>query len=461
MVLSCCRLLLPKKKSTSVSATIPSLLTMGESYIRNVASLLELLVVYRFAEVAELIRVCRLEIIAKINTCLLSPATLYTVYLVFKFASTIYGLENQPVDVYGLDNQPVDATMKLDGGEYGAQTVSWNAQGMHRCNSSVTVRGRVHYPEERGDGWLEMELGDFFSTEKEDGELEIRSGELHLNELPEGCIANVLSFTAPLDVARLSAVSPMFKSAAISDVVWERFLPSDLESVLSTSPDGSLLLASVSSKRELYFSLCDNPILVDNGRKTAVNNGTRLSHWRDENEILYGTGEEVVLPVVLQSHVPSSMFPEVAELIKVSWLEIRGKFNTSMLSPSILYTANLVFKFSISAYGLVDQPVEVAMKLDGDKICEHSVSWNAERRPVDFFIYSCRRSIPARESDGHYPKKRGDGWLEIELGDFLCTEGEDGELEMRVFDGINYWKHGLIVEGIEIRPKEVGASPSS
>ena len=144
----------------------------------------------------------------------------------------------------------------------------------------------------------------------------------------------------------------------------------------------------------------------------------------------------------------------MAELIKVSWLEICGKINTSMLSPSILYTANLVFKFSISAYGLVDQPVEVAMKLDGDKICAHSVSWNAERRPVDVFNYSCRRSIPARESDGHYPKKRGDGWLEIELGDFLCTEGEDGELEMRVFDGINYWKHGLIVEGIEIRPKE-------
>ncbi|XP_073262225.1 F-box protein PP2-B11 [Populus alba] len=288
-----------------------------------------------------------------------------------------------------------------------------------------------------------------------------RSGELHLNELPEGCIANVLSFTAPLDVARLSAVSPMFKSAAISDVVWERFLPSDLESVLSTSPDGSLLLASVSSKRELYFSLCDNPILVDNGRKS-------FSLEKKSGKKCYMlSAMDLVIRWSDSPHYwkwnsnPASRFPEVAELIKVSWLEIRGKFNTSMLSPSILYTANLVFKFSISAYGLVDQPVEVAMKLDGDKICEHSVSWNAERRPVDFFIYSCRRSIPARESDGHYPKKRGDGWLEIELGDFLCTEGEDGELEMRVFDGINYWKHGLIVEGIEIRPKEVGASPSS
>ncbi|KAJ6862112.1 hypothetical protein NC652_039067 [Populus alba x Populus x berolinensis] len=49
------------------------------SYIRNVVSLLELLVVYRFAEVAELIRVCRLEIIAKINTCLLSQQH-YTQY---------------------------------------------------------------------------------------------------------------------------------------------------------------------------------------------------------------------------------------------------------------------------------------------------------------------------------------------------------------------------------------------
>ncbi|KAJ6856302.1 hypothetical protein NC651_038029 [Populus alba x Populus x berolinensis] len=281
-----------------------------------------------------------------------------------------------------------------------------------------------------------------------------RSGELHLNELPEGCIANALSFTAPLDVARLSAVSPMFKSAAISDFAWERFLPSDLESVLSTSPDGSLLLASVSSKRELYFSLCDNPILVDNGRKS-------FSLEKKSGKKCYMlSAMDLVITWSDSPHYwkwnsnPASRFPEVAELIKLSWLEIRGKINTSMLSPSILYTANLVFKFSISAYGLVDQPVEVAMKLDGDKICEHSVRWNAERRPVDFFNYSCRRSIPARESDGHYPKKRGDGWLEIELGDFLCTEGEDGELEMRVFDGINYWKHGLIVEGIEIRPKE-------
>ncbi|KAJ6732201.1 hypothetical protein OIU79_003346 [Salix purpurea] len=298
-----------------------------------------------------------------------------------------------------------------------------------------------------------------------------RSGELPFNELPEGCIANALSFTTPLDVARLSAVSPMFKSAAISNVVWERFLPSDVEHILSTSPAGSLLLESVSSKRELYFSLCDNPVLVDNGRRSFS-----LEKKSGKKRYMLSAMDLVIT----WSHTPrywkwnsnpASRFPEVAELITVCWLEIRGKINTSMLSPSILYTANLVFKFSIEAYGLDDQPVEVAMKLDGDKICAHTVCWNEERRrgqqfrtarrPVDLFNFSCRRYVPARESDGHYPKRRGDGWLEIELGDFFCMEGEDGELEMRVFDGTNYWKHGLIVEGIEIRPKEVGASPGS
>ncbi|KAJ6373256.1 hypothetical protein OIU76_027565 [Salix suchowensis] len=279
--------------------------------------------------------------------------------------------------------------------------------------------------------------------------MELSSGSVEggvpFNDLPEECWANVLSLTTPRDVCRLSAVSPIFKSAAESDVVWQSFLPHDLESILSTAPDGSLLMSSASSKKEVYFSLCDNPIIVDNGRKSFS-----LEKKSGKKRYMLSTMDLVIT----WSHTPrywkwnsnpASRFPEVAELITVCWLEIRGKINTSMLSPSILYTANLVFKFSIEAYGLDDQPVEAAMKLDGDKICAHTVCWNEERRgqqfrtarrPVDLFNFSCRRYVPARER-------------------------EDGELEMRVFDGTNYWKHGLIVEGIEIRPKEVGASPGS
>nr|TKS11172.1 F-box family protein [Populus alba] len=296
-----------------------------------------------------------------------------------------------------------------------------------------------------------------------------RSGELHLNELPEGCIANVLSFTAPLDVARLSAVSPMFKSAAISDVVWERFLPSDLESVLSTSPDGSLLLASVSSKRELYFSLCDNPILVDNGRKSfsLEKKSGKKCYMLSARDLTIVWGDT---PTYWKwNSDPSSRFGEVAELISVCWLEILGKINATMLSPATLYTAYLVFRPTRGLYGLDYQPVEVGVGLVGSERGKRNVYLDSERgwrqqyhfvsRRIGLFnrcrIVGMPASEPARENNGQYPNKREDGWLEIELGEFFCKEGEDGELEMSVQEVKGGdWKGGLIVEGIEIRPKE-------
>ncbi|KAK4725900.1 hypothetical protein R3W88_030817 [Solanum pinnatisectum] len=51
-------------------------------------------------------------------------------------------------------------------------------------------------------------------------------------------------------------------------------------------------------------------------------------------------------------------------------------------------------------------------------------------------------------------KLRGDGWMEIELGHFNSKEGSDGPVEARLLEmkGSSI-KSGLIVEGIEFRPK--------
>lgn len=52
-------------------------------------------------------------------------------------------------------------------------------------------------------------------------------------------------------------------------------------------------------------------------------------------------------------------------------------------------------------------------------------------------------------------KERDDGWFEIELGEFMSGEDEDDEdvhmslMEIRGFQ----LKAGIIVEGIQIRPK--------
>lgn len=49
---------------------------------------------------------------------------------------------------------------------------------------------------------------------------------------------------------------------------------------------------------------------------------------------------------------------------------------------------------------------------------------------------------------------RDDGWMEAELGEFYIDEGEDGEVEMSLMEVRGgHWKKGLIIQGIEIRPK--------
>lgn len=81
--------------------------------------------------------------------------------------------------------------------------------------------------------------------------------------LPEGCVANIISFTSPADIFSSSAVSLVFRLAGDSDFVWEKFLPSDYKSIISRSTDHQ---RSFSSKKEIYICLCDS-LLIDNAQK--------------------------------------------------------------------------------------------------------------------------------------------------------------------------------------------------
>ena len=84
------------------------------------------------------------------------------------------------------------------------------------------------------------------------------------NVLPAECISHIISLTTPRDACRLAVVSPAFKSAADSDLVWEKFLPSDYKLIISNSVSSSFLITSL-SKKDLYFHLCHHPIFINNG----------------------------------------------------------------------------------------------------------------------------------------------------------------------------------------------------
>ncbi|KAF8036178.1 hypothetical protein BT93_C2013 [Corymbia citriodora subsp. variegata] len=240
--------------------------------------------------------------------------------------------------------------------------------------------------------------------------------------LPEGCIARVISFTSPPDACRLASVSSIFKSACDSDAVWASFLPPDWRPMVSRS---------ASSLKELYFSLCDHPVLVGDGKMSF--------HWT-------GTvGRNV-------------SFAEVAELIKIMWLEIRGTISSRMLSPRTLYAAYLVYKLTRPFHGFEIRRFEVGAGFAGDEVGKRERDVYLSRFKSSTALVSRRRCgyvpLAPDEGDESYPKERQDGWLEIELGEFMTKDGQDGEVEMSVVDTRNDRRMvGLLLEGIEIRPK--------
>ncbi|KAL0692752.1 hypothetical protein Bca4012_059932 [Brassica carinata] len=83
------------------------------------------------------------------------------------------------------------------------------------------------------------------------------------DSLPVDCISSIISFTSPRDACVAASVSKTFESAAKSDTVWEKFLPSEHSSLI---PQYSRVFLS---KKELYFALCDDPLLIEDGTKVT------------------------------------------------------------------------------------------------------------------------------------------------------------------------------------------------
>ena len=54
----------------------------------------------------------------------------------------------------------------------------------------------------------------------------------------------------------------------------------------------------------------------------------------------------------------------------------------------------------------------------------------------------------------HPLQGRADGWMELEMGEFQNYEGEDGEVSISLMETSATIKIGLVVQGIEIRPKK-------
>nr|XP_018683792.1 PREDICTED: putative F-box protein PP2-B12 [Musa acuminata subsp. malaccensis] len=289
-------------------------------------------------------------------------------------------------------------------------------------------------------------------------------GESGMDRLPEGCVAHAIALTSPRDVCRFSAVSSAFRSAAAYDTVWDRFLPSDYRSILSRA----VRPVVCSSKRDLFFRLCDS-LLIDAGK---------MSFWLERSSgakcyMLSARSLSITWGDTPQywRWVPLSdcRFSEAAELVNVCWLEIRGKIQSRMLSGRTTYAAYLIFRLADWSRGLGHPPQEASVTMGVQHSSTHVVRLQpndspsrvrARRNRIRFgplvrwgamMLEIAADQEAAAEEVGD---ARDDGWMEAELGELYIDEGEDGEVEMSLMEVRGgHWKKGLIIQGIEIRPK--------
>uniref|UniRef100_A0ACD5YQ69 Uncharacterized protein n=1 Tax=Avena sativa TaxID=4498 RepID=A0ACD5YQ69_AVESA len=287
-----------------------------------------------------------------------------------------------------------------------------------------------------------------------------------IGRLPEELLSASLSRTSPRDACRAAAVSQAFRAAADSDSAWACFLPRDLPPLA----DGELPTAPPPRKKDLFLRLSDGPVLLSDklvsmwlDRET----GTKCYMLSARNlSIVWGDTPQYWTWIPLTD----SRFSEGAQLMNVCWFEIRGKIHSKMLSEDTVYAAYMVFKLNEHFHGL-DYPVQEASVSVGEtnltrKVCfqDYDAEDAAGAVPENYLHMRLfptqrvrrrnRRAVPHGENVG-IPKKRADGWMELELGEFFNEGGDDGEVSFSLMEteGGN-WKRGLIVQGIEIRLKK-------
>ncbi|XP_031102647.1 putative late blight resistance protein homolog R1B-12 isoform X2 [Ipomoea triloba] len=137
---------------------------------------------------------------------------------------------------------------------------------------------------------------------------------------------------------------------------------------------------------------------------------------------------------------------EVAKLEKVSWFEIRLTFDVRCLSNMTCYSAYLVFKLESGRFRDVNTAL-AGVRYVKDKAI---YGWmRGENRHSQVFLAKTK----SYGDCGQFPESRSDGWMEIKLGNFYVSSGNEGEVELQLWHASDqFWKSGFIVRGIEVRP---------
>jgi hypothetical protein len=293
---------------------------------------------------------------------------------------------------------------------------------------------------ERAD--LEMEASESHDQlASESGVSDDRTEKLpSLGDLPEHCIAAILSRLSPGEVVRSTCVCPSFRAAANFDFVWEIMLPQKYQDLLALDPD--VVPTQFASKREVFEHLCNLPLVFAN--KTQ-------GFWLDRETggvclSIAARGITIIWSSTFQYwvwlHNPHSLFPEVARLKNVCWFEAKGEVEWSLPLGTYTFSWRL---FLGNLSGWRDAPATF-------KFLKNDV----ESTPRKCYIDHSPEISMTQIGDFSLPTFRDveNGWREYDVAEFKVEEGEETcflKFAMTAYE-VGSWKSGLCMDGVVVRP---------
>ncbi|PWA70261.1 F-box domain, cyclin-like protein [Artemisia annua] len=254
----------------------------------------------------------------------------------------------------------------------------------------------------------------------------------NLGDMPESCVALILSYLEPVDICRLARINRAFRAASTADFIWASKLPSNYRNLA-----GSLFVTEKLGEKEIFARL-SRGVSFDSGNKEFwLDKTTRGVCVSISSKALTITGID---DRRYWNHIPSdeSRYRTVAYLKQIWWVEVHG--DVEFLFPPGTYS--LKFKLRLGK----------VVKQNGRRVFsnEDVHGWDVKPVELKFMTSTSQRSVTKRFL------KKTEMWEYHNVGEFVV---EDSNTPTKVKFSLTqidctHTKGGLAIDSILICPSD-------
>ncbi|KAI5670132.1 hypothetical protein M9H77_10496 [Catharanthus roseus] len=240
---------------------------------------------------------------------------------------------------------------------------------------------------------------------------------LNIDELPESCVALILSYLDPPQICRLACLNTTFRQASLSDFVWESKLPPNYKILANKLffNDQNSEMITLLSKKEIFHRFCCSNHFDSNTKEV----------WMDKNG-----GGQICIAISWKglkitgikdrrywNHIltDESRFQSIAYLKQIWWLEVEGSLDFEF-PPG---TYSLFFRLQV---GRTSRKLGSRRRICND---DEIHGWNL--KPVQFELWSSNGHHHAT-SQYYLNQVVVGSWKLYYVGDFVidCTHTKGG-----------------------------------